>query len=91
MHDRPTARIARPHTTTATITRMSLGARAHRKSARSVVAACVVAAPVAAMTARRGRLEEVRRDETTTTTTTISTREEERATRGRTRDAPGRD
>jgi len=54
VNDRPTARVARPHTTTATIARMSLGARAvHRKSALvGVVAACVVAAPVAAMTAR---------------------------------------
>ena len=69
MNDRPTARIARPHTTTATIARMSLGARAvHRKSALvGVVAACVVAAPVAAMTARVVG-DSKRCDETTTTT-----------------------
>ena len=58
---------------------MSLGARAvHRKSALvGVVAACVVAAPVAAMTARvvgdSKRCDETKTTKTTTTTTTKTT------------------
>ena len=65
---------------------MSLGARAvHRKSALvGVVAACVVAAPVAAMTARvvgdSKRCDETKTTKTTTTTTT-TTREGKNARR----------